>query len=75
MIKKISRRTFLKSAAASAAALGLAGIAPGAAGAEEAEEYCMPGQKERTLWDNPRTTNDGKPFVIRPGERVTIADI
>ena len=42
---------------------------------EGAEEYYLPGQREWTLWDNPRTTNDGNPFVIRPGERVTIVDI
>ena len=61
-MKKMSRRTFLKSSAASAAALGLAGIAPAPAGAEGAEEYDMPGPGEWTLWDNPRTTHDGKPF-------------
>ncbi len=43
--------------------------------AEGAEEYRLPGQSEWTLWDNPRTTNDGRPFIIRPGERVTIVDI
>ena len=43
--------------------------------AEGAEEYRLPGQGEWTLWDNPRTTNDGTPFGIRPCERVTIVDI
>ena len=43
--------------------------------AEGAEEYALPGQGVRTLWNNPRTTNDGTPFIIRPGERVTIVDI
>ena len=40
-----------------------------------AEEYCLPGQSERTLWDNPRTTHDGTPIIIRPGERVTVVSI
>ena len=74
-MKNISRRAFLKSSVASAAALGLTGIAPAYAEAEGTEEYYMLGRREWTLWDNPRTTNDGKPFVIRPGERVTIVNI
>ena len=43
--------------------------------AEGTEEYYLPDRGEWTLWDNPRTTNDGKPFVILPGERVTIVSI
>ena len=74
-MKDISRRAFLKNSAASAAALGLAGIAPACADAEGTEEYRMPGRRVWTLWNNPRCANGGKPFVILPGERVTIVDI
>ena len=73
--ENISRRAFPKSSIASAAAPGGTGTAPAFADAEGTEEYYLPGQSVWTLWDNPRNNNEGKPFVIRPGERVTIVSI
>lgn len=39
------------------------------------KELFLPSRGEYTLWDNPRTTNESKPFIINPGERCIIADI
>ena len=38
-------------------------------------EYFLPSRGARTIWNNPRTTNNGTPFVIEPGERCTVVDV
>lgn len=38
-------------------------------------DYFLPGRGARTLWNNPRTSNNGTAHSIAPGERHTIVDI